>query len=257
MKIRMLGMFCLILIVFGSVANAEKNIEMFYTGSRTAYTENKEFLRGGGFRTLLSSESYRIDFSMNFSAGNFQKIGENKRRFFRLEAEKQIKFFTFGVDCLILKEKERIYSFDAPENTMVSEAWQRKDFAGRVGFKIGEYRKSFLSLGGFCGYSDYNRKLNFCDFSTKNNWNSFIAGGNIRGSLRSPLGIKFLWIDFKSSYKYFVEINQHIAESTFGIGVRITRYIGIKVGGSAANKITEKRKGIKFKTYCIGLTLTI
>jgi len=256
----MLGMFYLVLIlVFGSLAYAENkgNIELFYAGNRTAYTENKEFLHGGGFRTLLNFESYYVDFNVNLSTGNLQEIEENKSSYFKLEAEKQIKFFTLGVDFLFLDEKARIYSFDAPENTMMTEDWQRKDFAGRIGFKIGRYRESFLSLGGFCGYSDYNRKLNFCDFKTKNDHGSLIIGGNIRTFLRSPLGIKFIWIELKGDYKNFPGREEHVIESLLGVGIKITKNIGLKGSLIAANKIIDKRKGIKFKSYCLGLALTI
>lgn len=243
-----------VLLLSGSISYANDIIlEVLRSKEGLSYIPTNKQFNGTTFSFSLANESTYMGVRYNRGIeNNPSEVERLTKNYADIEFEKSIKNFVLATMLDYRYEKNILTVFEQTETIML-ETQRRGDLAIGLGFKFGNYNKSFVSVVGICGisFAAGEDDLKFIDIKLKSKSTDVVTGTNITGRLETNIVLP-LWFDFRGKYNYYLKSQDHKIESTVGMGIKIIEFLGIK-GSITTAKITGQR--IKIVHYGLGLVL--
>lgn len=247
-----------------SVVHAETiDIEMSFIGGKSLFAKNERPFYGAGSRLFFRGRSYYIDIwgILTKVKGQLDIEDFDKIRY-GFEIEKSLKWLAINFTHNVCIEKARLFPFNQPKDTIMTEKWDRKELTAGLGLKWGSYDKSFIRIVGIAGVSFYQNTadLKFLDMALTDDREEMIVGINIKSRYEDRLKsqgwkkvyVTPVWIDFQGGYNYYLKSKEYKAESTIGLGVEVIKHLGVKGSVTVMKRINRRLELVR---YCAGLVL--
>lgn len=239
MKKFLFSLIAFLTITVSLWARHDNVLVIAYEKSQPLYAPTSKGLWGGSAKLFSADHSYYVDAQISILQ---KSLLEGTEKFQKNCLALKAEYNYWGPLIAQISHRSdaefyKIAAWSNINNPLIIESWRNKKLKFGLGLKLGDYRKSFISLAANIGHGWYANRahLTFLDLNPyRNRFQSAITGANLRARFKPQLKIVKLkmpiWLDLENEYSYWLKPKWHSNRTSLGLGVQIFKRFGLQLG---------------------------
>ncbi len=252
----------LLLFTIPLMAQTENIIVVAYESGQPFYAPTSKQLQGGSVKLFSAGNSYWFNGQVGIGLKNLL-AGTEKFQKNRLALQAEFNCWgplVISVSHRSIAEFYEMSAWSDINNPLVTESWKNEKLKFGLGFKLGDYRKSFASLTANVGSGWYaNRtRLTFLNLDVnREKFRSSITGANLRLRFRPQIQIAKLklpvWLDLENEYSYWLKSKWHSNRTNVSFGFQVFKHFGAELGVEIVKQAEDRH--LKMLGHYFGLAI--
>lgn len=262
MKKFLFSLIAFLTIAVSLPAQSDNVLVIAYENSQPLYAPTSKGLWGGSAKFFSASHSYFVDAQIGIA---MRRLLEGTEKFQKNQLALQAECNYWGpliaqVSHRSVAEFYEIAAWSDINNPLITESWRNENLKFGLGAKLGDYRKSFISLAANIGHGWYANRthLTFLDLNIhRDKFQSTIIGTHLRARFRPQLKIAKLklplWLDLENEYGYWLKSKWHSTRTSLNLGIQIFKCFGLEIGTEIIKQAEDRH--LKMMGHHLGLAI--
>ena len=262
MKKLLFSLIAFLTIAVSLSAQSNNLLVIAYENNQPLYAPTSKGLWGGNAKFFSASHSYFVDAQIGIA---MRRLMEGTEKFQKNKLVLQAEYNYWGpfiaqVSHRSVAEFYEIAAWSDINAPLITENWRNEKLKFGLGAKLGDYRKSFISLAANIGHGWYANRthLTFLNLNIhRDKFQSTIIGTHLRLRFKPQLQIAKLklpiWLDLENEYNYWSKSKWHSARTSFSLGIQIFKRFGLEVGTEIVKQAEDRH--LKMIDHHLGLAI--